>query len=116
EREFGKSVSPSEDEVLERDLELSVVGVNFPIGILRRCGFEEFRWRRITRQPQLHRVVINSVSAAEDFRAGIGRISPGSDILELEHAATFIVAMQNVFGIRGAHHLFPVWSRARLRA
>src|SRR5262249_36944472 len=109
-------VPASENEVLERDLELRVVSINFPVDILRRCRLEEFRRWRITGKPQLHRTVVDSVSAALDLRAGISRVPPGADILELEHAAGLVVAVQNVFGVRSAHLVLPVWLRVRLRA
>jgi len=78
--------------VLQRDLERSIVGINFPVCILWRCRFEKLRRRRIAGQPQLRRIIINCIGTAENFGARISCISPDSNIFELEHTAALIVA------------------------
>src|SRR5262249_40243809 len=101
---------PREDKVLERDLELSVMGAHFPVRILLR--FDEFRRHVLARGPQLHRLIVGRIGTAQDLDAGIGGVPPNTNIFELEHAAAFVITVQDVFG----HLVRSLWIRARLRA
>jgi hypothetical protein len=49
------------------------MGGDNPVRVLG--GVNEFGWHWFTGTPDLHRIIINGVSAAEDFRTGLGHIA-----------------------------------------
>jgi hypothetical protein len=67
------------DVMLNRGLKGVIVRAHDPVWICR--SFDKFRRHWIAGDPQLHRFIVNGESAAEDFGAGIGRITVSADAL-----------------------------------
>jgi hypothetical protein len=56
-------------------------------------GFDEFDWYWIARSPQLYRTIIDCISAAQDLRAGIDRVTVSANDFENYPAAGFIITV-----------------------
>src|SRR5262249_40645717 len=73
--------------------EMRSMGANHPCRIGRRL--DEFRRHWVAGRPQLHRLVIDSIDDAQNFRAGVARVSMSANLLQDRSAARFEVPMQD---------------------
>ena len=88
--------------MFDRQLELRVMCADQPRWIIG--GFQKFPGYRIPWQPELHRLIIDAEGAAQHFCAIISRVLPHPDLLELQHAASFVVPVQHVLHSAGGNN------------
>jgi hypothetical protein len=98
-------------QLLNRRFEMIAVSFDNPVQVA--CGFDEFRRDRIAADSKLHRSIINSESAAQNLRAGVGSVAMRANFFQTEHPARLIIAAQNM-----AHRRYclcaTMWERLRL--
>jgi hypothetical protein len=93
ERNFRPAKARRHEVALDRRLERVAMGGNAPAEIVG--GLDELGRHR-ARDPQLHRLMVDSVGAAQDFCGRIGGVAVGADRFQRQSAPRFIIAMQNM--------------------
>ena len=66
-----------QDVALDRILEVGAMGTDDPVGVA--CSRDELRRHRIAGCPQLHRLAVNRVGAAQDGGGGVHGVLVGAD-------------------------------------
>jgi hypothetical protein len=72
-RDHRPPVAGQHDLLLDRGLESIVMGGDNPGWVVG--GFNEFDWDPVVGTPELDRIIINGIRAAQDCGAGIGGIA-----------------------------------------
>src|SRR5262249_56260177 len=75
-----------------RIVKVRAIGTNNPARIGRRL--DELRRHRIAGHPQLHRLVVNRIGAAQNLGRGISRILVSANCFQDRTAAGFIISVQ----------------------
>ena len=93
-RDYRPAEARCQQQLLDRHFERGVMRDRKPARISR--GFAEFRWNGVARRPQLCRLVVDGVGAAQHLGPGISGVAMNSTFFERQEPARLIVAIQHV--------------------